>query len=353
MNRKSSVFLSYSRGQDKKWRDRLYTHLQGFAWTDSQMNVFVDTQPWAGDDWTGKIDAAIENTAVAVLLVSSNFLQSTYIQNVELPRFLKRNREVGMPIVPIVVEPCAWQDSSLANLLMRPNGGKPLSDFSVTVQQQTLVEIAQEINQLYVRQIDQEGKITIVVADDREFTLRGLRDVFQDEYADDLVVVGLGRTEQETERAIIEFAPDILLLDLSWYRDDEAGFRIMERTQKLSPRTKIIAVSNHHDLLKKAEFKGLPTLDKDFSIFKLFDTVRAVHEVGSEEIIKKALFANLTERELEVIALVAEGYQDKEVASHLQVSLSTVKKHMSNVISKTEVRSRTEAAVKAKEYGFI
>lgn len=353
MNKKRLVFMSYSHGQDNKWRDRLYTHLQGLAWTDSQMNVFVDTQLWAGDDWKEKIDEAIENTAVAILLVSPSFLRSDFIQNVELPRFLKRNRETGMPIVPIVVEPCTWQDSCLADLIVRPRDGRPLSDFTVAEHQKALVEIAQEINQLYIYQIDQEGKITIVVADDREFTLRGLRDVFQDEYANDMAVVGLGHTEQETERAIIEFVPDILLLDLSWYRDDEAGFRIMERTRHLSPRTRIIAISNHHDLLKKAEAKGVVTLDKDFSIFKLFDTVREVHKGAGLEVHKKRLLASLTERELEVLTLVANGYQDKEVAQHLQVSLSTVKKHMSNVIAKTETRSRTEAAVKAKEHGVI
>lgn len=357
MNDKPLVFISYSHGVDEKWRDRLNTHLQGLAWTEPHMNIFVDTQLIVGDRWKIKIEEAIGRTAVAVLLVSSAFLKSDFIRNVELPRFLIRHAQDKMPIVPIILEDCAWKETPIADLLVRPLDGQPLSNLSVRDQQKALVSVAREINELYLRQVEHGDKITIVIADDREFTVRGLRDIFQDDFANDMAVVGMGNTPSEAERAIVESAPDILLLDLSWFRDDEAGFRIMDNTQRLSPRTKIIAISNHRDLLKKAEARGVTVLDKDFTIMELFACVRKVHAsepiTDSSALGAKRLFTSLTDREREVLTLVAEGHPDKEVAEELHVSLSTVKKHMSNIIAKTETRSRTEAAVKAKEFGII
>ena len=347
------VFISYCHGNDHVWKERLQTHLESFAWTKSQLNVFADTHRHAFDIEEEKIGTAIEQTAVAVLLISPDFLTSQLTQTKELPRFLKRHREQAMPIVPIIIEPCEWQKTELAQLVVRPNEGKPLSRFGVQEQQKIMVEIAREINQLYVRQIDQEDKITIVVADDREFTVRGLRDIFEDDFANDMVVVGLARTPSETERAIIEFVPDILLLDMSWYRDDEMGFRLIERVKDLSPMTKVIAISNHLDLLEEAKKKGIATLDKDFTIFELFKKVREVYQQDPENMVEKILFEGLTEREVEVLSLVAQGLQDKEIQAALVVSLSTVKKHISNILAKTGVKSRTEAAVKAREYGVV
>lgn len=354
INEELVVFISYSRGDGEQWRDRLRTQLEGFAWTKSQLSMFVDTNMWAGDDWEEKIDNAIDKTAVAVLLISPSFLKSGFIQNTELPQFLERHKQTGMPIVPIVVEPCAWQDHpELARLLMRPKDGKPLSEFTVRDQNKQLVEIAREINQLYIRQIDQENNITIVVADDRDFTVRGLRDLFNDELADGMTVVGMARTPDEVDQTVVEFAPDILLLDMSWFRNDTIGLELIDTTRRLSPVTKIIAISNHHDLLEEAKKKGVATMDKDFRIMQLFSRVKEVYHSEAEDLVKRALFESLTDRELEILTLVAEGLSDNAIKDRLVVSLSTVKKHVSNIFAKTEMKSRTGAAVKAKEYGII
>lgn len=355
-NSQQLVFISYSHEDGKSWCKLLQTHLEGFAWTTSQMNVFVDRKLSAGSELRETIFERIEQTAVAVLLITPSFLKSAFIQREELPRFFARKKRTGMPIIPIIIEPCAWQSTHLGKLLALPEDGQPLNSYPVKEQMRLLAQIADEINQLYVRQIEQNERISIVVADDHEYAVRGMRDIFEDEVTgatEDMMVVSLARNETEVERAMTQFAPDILLLDMAWFRDDRAGLRLIDIVRKLSPRTKIIATSNFPDLLKEAKRKGVATLEKGFTVMTLLNKVREVNSKEQAYYKERALFEGLTEREKEVLALVAEGFNDTEISKKLIVSTSTIKKHVSNTLTKTESRSRTEAAVKAKEHGII
>lgn len=105
--------------------------------------------------------------------------------------------------------------------------------------------------------------------------------------------------------------------------------------------------------MEEAQKRYVPTLEKDFTIIELFQKIREVHESKPIDLAQQRLFQSLTEREIEVLSLVAQGFSDKEIAAELCIALNTVKKHMRNILTKTGAKTRTEAAVKAKEYGII
>ncbi|MEM7131807.1 MAG: response regulator transcription factor [Chloroflexota bacterium] len=197
---------------------------------------------------------------------------------------------------------------------------------------------------------DGEEMIRILIADDQEFAVRGLNDLFED--VEDMIVVALCRTANEVEREVQQLAPDIVLLDLSWYRIDEIGFYLVEAIRKLSPTTKIIPISNYPELLEKVGKMGTDPLDKGFTIQQLFDHIRKVHTADGYAN-ESVIMDDLTERETEILQLISQGDGDKEIAQKLNISVSTVKKHVRNILSKTKARTRAEAAVKAKTAGLI
>lgn len=326
-------------------------HLDGLAWTKSRLQVFVDSQMLGGDKFKEKIANAIQNTSVGVFLVSPNFMKSTFIQQNELKPLMERHERTGMPIVPVVVEPCAWKETSLANFLVRPTDGQPLALVPKHERKQTLVDIALEINHLYVQQFESSEEIRLLIADDQEFAVLGLRDLFED--VDDINVIGLCRTATEVEKSVQKLVPDIILLDLSWYRIDTTGLRLIETIRQISPTTKIIPISNYPELIEDAKALGTQPLDKGFTMHELFEHIRKVHDADPVVENSSSQIEQLTDRETEILALIGQGETDKEIAQKLVISTSTVKKHVGNILKKTGARTRAEAAVKAANAGVI
>lgn len=198
--------------------------------------------------------------------------------------------------------------------------------------------------------LDNDDYIRILIADDQEYAVRGLNNLF--EATTDMSVVGLCRTANEVKDKVQVMVPDIVLLDLSWYRTDETGFQLIEAIRKLSPTTKIVPISNYPELIEKAKKMGTSPLDKDFSMQQLFDHIRMVH-AEDEYANESVLIEDLTQRETEILALISQGDSDREIAEKLTISISTVKKHVRNILSKTKARTRAEAAVKATTAGII
>ena len=125
MNR-TKAFVSYSR-KDELWKDRLMTHLAILEF-EGLLHLWADTQISAGDDWYQRIQTAMDDSRVAVLLVSPDFLASKFIRNEEVPRLLQRHACNGMLILPLIARPCAWGLVPwLSRIEVRPKHGKPLS----------------------------------------------------------------------------------------------------------------------------------------------------------------------------------------------------------------------------------
>jgi hypothetical protein len=117
------IFISYSH-KDEQEKDALLAQLRALR---HQADVWHDDRIGAGENWEQKINEAMEQASVAVLLITANFLASDTIERLELPKLLARHEKDGLPIVPIIARFCAWEVVDwLAPINVRPKNGTPV-----------------------------------------------------------------------------------------------------------------------------------------------------------------------------------------------------------------------------------
>ena len=102
-----TVFISYSH-RDEDWKDRLVVQL-GVLQREGFLDLWDDRRISAGAEWSAEIQTAMDTASVAVLMISADFLNSSFILGEELPRLLQHRAQKGMRIVPIIIRPCAWE----------------------------------------------------------------------------------------------------------------------------------------------------------------------------------------------------------------------------------------------------
>lgn len=108
-----SLFISYSH-KDKEYLDRLMVHLRPLE-KSGLIDPWNDTRIAAGDKWKEEIEGALKKAAVAVLLVSADFLASNFIIDNELPPLLEKASKDGTVILPLILKPCRFtRDKSLS-----------------------------------------------------------------------------------------------------------------------------------------------------------------------------------------------------------------------------------------------
>jgi hypothetical protein len=106
------IFISYSH-KDKEYMDRILIHLKPLE-TKELIDVWVDKEIKAGDDWKNEIEKALQNSNVAVLLISADYLASDFIVQNELPPLLENAMKKGTRIIPVIIKPCGFtRDSNL------------------------------------------------------------------------------------------------------------------------------------------------------------------------------------------------------------------------------------------------
>src|SRR5262245_20387377 len=141
------------------WKDRLLTQL-GVLQQHSILELWHDRRIGAGADWYQDICKAMEAAHIAVLLISADFLTSSFILQEEVSRLLTRRQQEGLPIVPILVRPCPWKQVPwLAHMQLRPLDARPLSagnDYQIETE---LTAIAEEIAAL-MRRATPEATVT-------------------------------------------------------------------------------------------------------------------------------------------------------------------------------------------------
>lgn len=140
----ATIFISYSH-KDESLKDKLVTHL-GVLQQEGLLDIWEDRRIEAGEDWYKKIEEAIQAARVAILLVSADFLTSKFILGEEVPRLLKKSKEEGLVIFPVIIKPCSWKQVGwLAQMNLRPKDGRPISggnDYQIDTD---MVSIAEEI----------------------------------------------------------------------------------------------------------------------------------------------------------------------------------------------------------------
>ncbi len=203
-------------------------------------------------------------------------------------------------------------------------------------------------------------KITVVLVDDHAIVRQGLRTYLG--LQPDIEVVGEAGDGREALAKVRETLPDIVLMDLVMPNVD--GVEATRQVTALSPSTRVIVLTSFSEDEKvfasiKAGAQGY--LMKDVLPQDLVRAIRTVHRGEAQldpEIARKLMqeFTNpqptvpkhdLTEREMDVLRLIAQGKSNKEISEDLVLSEKTVKTHVSNILQKLHLSDRTQAAVYA------
>ena len=144
------VFICYSHA-NAAWLDRLLVHLGS---VDADLvDVWSDKQIRPGDDWQGEIDTALEAARIAVLLVSADFYNSSFIRDVELPRLLAAASAGGCKVIPLPVSASRFQsDPSLFRFQAATRNGRTLAAMSAEEAEQALASLAAVIEDEIHRQ---------------------------------------------------------------------------------------------------------------------------------------------------------------------------------------------------------
>jgi NarL family two-component system response regulator LiaR len=197
-----------------------------------------------------------------------------------------------------------------------------------------------------------------MLVDDHAMVRRGLATFLK--AFDDLQLVGEAENGEAALRLCAEARPDVILMDMVMPDMDGAVATRLIRQQ--FPQVQVLALTSFKegDLVKNTlEAGAIGYLLKDVSADDLARAIRAAH-AGRATLSPEAAQAlvetanqppapglDLTEREREVLALMVEGLNNTQIAGRLSVSASTVKSHVSNILSKLGVASRTEAVTLA------
>lgn len=140
---RNQIFISYSH-KDIKWLERLQVNLKPLL-RGSSVVAWDDNKIQPGADWKQEIDRALSTTKIAVLLVSSDFLASDFINNEELPYLLKAADEQQVRVIPVSVRPSAWRTTPFQTKQWANAPDKPLNNLDQADRENALVKISEMI----------------------------------------------------------------------------------------------------------------------------------------------------------------------------------------------------------------
>ncbi len=218
--------------------------------------------------------------------------------------------------------------------------------------------------------MNEPSKIRVMLVDDQNLVRQGVRSLL--ELTEDIEVVAEASDGQEAVDMAPEVEPDVMLLDIRM--PNKNGLDVLKELNEAEtlPPTIILTTFDEDDLVLDGIRTGARGyLLKDVSLDELVGAVRAVAD--GQTMVKPAVTERLlaglgksrleftsldrpdplTERETEILRLMAGGYSNKEIANALSVAEGTVKNHVSSILSKLGVRDRTRAVLKAFELGAL
>jgi NarL family two-component system response regulator LiaR len=215
---------------------------------------------------------------------------------------------------------------------------------------------------------DPTNAITVMIVDDHEMVRHGASSYL--EAQPDIVVVAQASSGEEAIKLARELIPDVVLMDLVMPGMD--GVDATRKIKDTTPRTQIIILTSFHQdefIFPALQAGAISYLLKDVKASELVEAIRraargeaTLHPRIAARVIKtfRSLdpqeatpFITLTEREMEVLKLIAKGYSNERIANQLVISMGTVKGHVSNILSKLHLVDRTQAAAFAWQEGIV
>lgn len=208
-------------------------------------------------------------------------------------------------------------------------------------------------------------QITVLVVDDHQMFSQGLVRILEEQ--SDISVVGTAESVQGSVAAARMHKPDVVLMD--YELSDGHGVDAAAQIRKDLPDTRVVMLTAYTDdaiLVAAIEAGCSGYVTKHKVIEEVVDAVRAAH--AGEALISPAMLvrllpklrpnkrgvgSDLTERETEVLRLLAEGLSNQAIADKLVISVHTVRHHVQNVITKLQAHSKLEAVATAAREGLI
>ncbi len=210
--------------------------------------------------------------------------------------------------------------------------------------------------------------ISIVIVDDHEIVRKGIR-AFLDSLPT-FRVVGEAASGEEALQLVKELVPDVVLMDLIMPGRD--GIESTREIKRISPRTQVVVLTSFHEdihIFPALKAGATSYVLKDVKMEDLAETLqraargevsfhplvaeRLLRSIRGEDLTEELLFAELTDRELEILKLIANGQTNGQIAEQLVISEYTVKGYVSNILSKLHLADRTQAAVYAWQRGIV
>jgi DNA-binding NarL/FixJ family response regulator len=212
--------------------------------------------------------------------------------------------------------------------------------------------------------------VRVLIVDDHDLFRSGLRNLLEEE---GVQIVGEAAAGQEALDIVREVAPDVVVMDLNM--PGMGGVEATRHISTMAPLTRVVMLTisdEDTDVIDAIMAGACGYLLKDSSIQELIAGIRAasmneslisptiaakvlqrVRASSTQPEIENAIRAELSEREIEVLKLIANGKDNAMIAGELHISPKTVKNHISNILMKLQIDNRIQAAVYAVRSGIV
>jgi DNA-binding NarL/FixJ family response regulator len=215
-----------------------------------------------------------------------------------------------------------------------------------------------------------QDALRVLIVDDHDLFRTGLRNLLEEQ---GILVIGEAAAGNEAVRAVRELAPDVVVMDLNM--PGMSGVEATRHITGIAPLTRVLVLTisdQDSDVLDAILAGACGYLLKDSSIQELMAGIRAasvgeslisphiaakvlqrVRSTSTVSAIAETIRAELSDREIEVLKLIANGKDNAEIAGELHISPKTVKNHISNILMKLQIDNRIQAAVYAVKSGIV
>jgi DNA-binding NarL/FixJ family response regulator len=220
--------------------------------------------------------------------------------------------------------------------------------------------------------VERQGQdsLRVLIVDDHDLFRSGLRNLLEEEGVN---IIGEAAAGQEALQIVRELAPDVVVMDLNM--PGMGGVEATRHISSIAPLTRVLMLTisdQDNDVMDAILAGACGYLLKDSSIQELMAGIRAasqgeslisptiaakvlqrVRATSTQPEIANTIRAELSDREIEVLKLIANGKDNAVIAAELHISPKTVKNHISNILMKLQIDNRIQAAVYAVRSGIV